>query len=327
MTKPDPTSSQHLQEARSVGSSAERLHELYQADPALGPVIASNPSAPIELLDQLALQCPSEVLANPVLQLRALETCGAYRELSLQSLVCLCLACDPQRNADLLEEARRRIHAGIDELQMQDYATLECNWLFNRDFTLFPTDCNMLISEPVRLTITVLANVHSEGPITVTGLPNCRDMEPGLPGTATQSLAEFLQAISSGELRTYINDDELVREDGGVPDIDLRAEALPEGLLLDGTTLFRSAKQEDSEDEEEEDDEPILEFSYSYYGRCDSPIVYEGGVLTVPVEFVDEVNHHYHLAMGELGDLAGMESKCPSLPADWHIRLAALLIP
>jgi hypothetical protein len=314
MTTPDPTSSEPLQEALSVDTSPERLEELFQVDPTLGPLIASNPSTSLQLLDQLAVHFPVEVLANRSV---------IYSYLSLRSLVCLCLVCDMRRDACLSNEILRRIHAGIDELQTQEYATLECDWLYNRIFTLLPTDCEALIDEPIEFRFDVFANMQSEGPILVSGLPDFRDDDSGFPGTQKESLADFLQIIGSCKLRAYINDQELVREDGGFPDIDLQAVALPKGLSLDGTTLSRSAEKED---EGGDDGEPILEFFHSY-GGCNSSIVYEDGVVTVPVEFVDEVNHHYSLAMGELGDLAGIESKCPSLPADWHQRLAALLIP
>ena len=211
----------------------------------------------------------------------------------------------------------------MDDLQTQGYASLECDWIYNRTFKLLPTDCEALIDEPIEFRFDVFANMQSEGPILVSGLPDFRDVVSGFPGTQTESLADFLQIIGSCKLRAYINDQELVREDGVFPDIDLQAPALPEKISLDGTTLSRSAKEEDEGGDE---GEPIIEFFHSY-GGCDSSIVYEDGVVTVPVEFVDEVNHHYSLAMGELGDLAGIESKCPSLPADWHQRLAALLIP
>jgi hypothetical protein len=61
-----------LREASSVDTSTERLEELFRADPSLGTVIALNPSASIQLLDQLALHCPAEVFANPLLLLYTL---------------------------------------------------------------------------------------------------------------------------------------------------------------------------------------------------------------------------------------------------------------
>lgn len=78
MTTPDAASSDLLQEASSVNTSAKALQEMFRDYPSLGPLIASNPSATIHLLNQLALECPMEVLANPVLQLRDLETGGAF---------------------------------------------------------------------------------------------------------------------------------------------------------------------------------------------------------------------------------------------------------
>ena len=72
---PDPTSSEPLQEALSVDTSPERLQELFQVDPTLGPVIASNPSTSLQLLDQLALHFPVEVLATNQLSTR-IYPCG-----------------------------------------------------------------------------------------------------------------------------------------------------------------------------------------------------------------------------------------------------------
>jgi hypothetical protein len=313
MTTSDPTSSQLLQEARSVDTCAERLQELNRADPALGPQIASNPSAPIELLDQLALQCPTEVLANPVLQLRALETGGAYGELSLRSMVCLCLASNPKRDADLLRETRRRIQSSIEELRAQDYASLDCDWLYARHFTLLPEDCDGVIEKPLGFFLEVRANMYAKGTISLYDIPGLDDAGLGRPVSQRTSLVEFMRAVVAGEIRDYINEEYLSREDGGSTDVTLSAEELPAGYSLDHNTLYK-------------DDESILSIYHDFSGG-DSPVVYGDGYLTVPVEFQDEVNHCIEIAMGELGDLTGLESKCPFLPADWHLRLAALLIP
>ena len=54
MSQPSSFGSTLLEEASSVDTSPQRLHELLEADPSLGPVIASNPSASIQLLDRAA---------------------------------------------------------------------------------------------------------------------------------------------------------------------------------------------------------------------------------------------------------------------------------
>ncbi len=115
-----------LEEASSVKTSPQRLQQLLQADPSLGAVIASNPSASIQLLDQLALHYPVEVRANPLIALRAMEVGGAYRGFSLRSLVCLCLACESIRDRGLLNELKRRMAEAFDELRKQEFVTLSC---------------------------------------------------------------------------------------------------------------------------------------------------------------------------------------------------------
>ena len=147
MTEPHSSRSSLLQEASSAKTSPQRLHQLLQADQSLGPVIASNPSASIKLLDQLALYCPAEVLANPFIALRAVEAGGAYVGFSLRSLVCLCLTCDCIRDNSLLNELKRRMGEAFDQLRRRESVNLSCVWLFQRTFLLQPR----LLSEGYRL--------------------------------------------------------------------------------------------------------------------------------------------------------------------------------
>lgn len=312
MSHPDHDSSELLQEAHSVDTSAQRLQALFRVDPALGATIASNPSASIQLLNQLALHYPAEVLANPVLLLRSLEVGGVYGEFSLPALICLSIVCDPQKDQSLLEETKQRIQFALNQLQGQD-TSLECDWLYARDFTLLPEDCDDAIDVPLDFSMEVRANMFAKGEVLMDGVPCLEDFDPGLSGSQIGLLADFLRAVAAGEIRDYINEEYLIREDGGGADVDLKAAVLPVGFSLDGMHLCR-------------DDEYILEFCYNFSGG-DSALVYEDGILTVPVEYEDEVNHRYNLAMGELSDLAIIESECSSLPSDWYRRLAALLLP
>lgn len=277
-------------------------------------MIASNPSASIQLLDQLALHNSREVLVNPLLQFSALETGGAYGGFSLSSLVCLCLVCDPKRDPDLLKETRRRIQSSLEELLVQDYASLECEWLFARDFSLLPENCDGIIDKPLDFALQVRKSVDANGGISfLSELPRLDDSDLGSPGSQRILLARFLRDVAAGKIHDYIDDDDLTREDTCEIDFDLKAEDLPSGYSIDGRALRR-------------DGETILEFGYNF-DMPDSLVVFEGRSVTVPLEFQDEVNHRYEIAMGELGDLPGLESKCPALPSDWHQRLAALLIP
>jgi len=143
----------------------------------MGSVIACNPSASGRLLDELALQFPADVLSNPVLQLRALETGGAYGEFSLRSLVCLCLACNPKRDADLLEETRRRVRAGLDELRGKEWIRLTCVWLYQRTFTLGPDDCDGLIDQPLELTLELRAYVDGDASDLSSAIPSLAETD------------------------------------------------------------------------------------------------------------------------------------------------------
>lgn len=134
-----------LAAASSVDTSPQRLQELFKADPSLGVVIATNPSASIQLLDQLASQFPAEVLANPALQLLSLEAERVYGAFSLRSLVCLSLSSELKQETQLLEETKRRMHKALDRLRSQEMVGLSCVWLWRRAFTLRPQDCDSLI--------------------------------------------------------------------------------------------------------------------------------------------------------------------------------------
>ena len=138
MPQPKPSRSTLLEEVGSVDTTPQRLEEIWRAEPSFGPVIASNPSASIQLLDQLALHYPVEVRANPLIALRAMEVGGAYRGFSLRSLVCLCLACESMRDRGLLNELKRRMAEAFDGLRKQEFVTLSCVWLYRRTFILQP---------------------------------------------------------------------------------------------------------------------------------------------------------------------------------------------
>jgi len=319
MAKCNHSKADLLEEARSVDTSAARLQALVNKEPTLGGIIASNPSASIQLLDHLALQHPAEVLANPLLPLRVLEDGRAYSEFSLPALVSLCMAWTPGRDEELLQETKTRIAAGLEELANQEEASLSCEWVYWRSFKLDPEDCDCLINHSLRLTMEVRAGMVSEGPVSVHGIPNLSTCGPELSDCSRGDLTAFLQALSSGNLHNYIDDDELIREDCGFRDVRLDGEKLPDSLSIDGTSLYKY-------NDEEEDDEEVLVFRYDLF--CGSyPIKFADGVVIVPVEFIDEDNHDYQMAMGELVALKplGQKTDCP--PSDWPSRLAALLIP
>jgi hypothetical protein len=231
----------------------------------------------------------------------------------LGALVSLSLACDVPPDTSLFGETRRRIKASLEELQGQEYATLECDWLYSRDFTLLPEDCDGVIGTPLELSLEVRANMYANGTISTSEIPCLDNVDSGTSKSQRSLLADFFRAVATSEIRDYINEDDLIREDGGGVDIDLKAAELPVGLSLDGIYLCR-------------DNECILEVCYNFSGG-DSPVIYGNGIVTVPVEFEDEVNHRYQIAIGELSDLVCIESRCPVLSSDWCERLAALLVP
>ena len=315
MASQDRASLELLDEARSVDTSAARLLDLVQFDPSLGPIIASNPSASWKLLDQLALKHPAEVLGNPLLLLLDLEAVGTYRELSLPALVVLCLACESKQYASLFEETWLRIRSGLDELRKQEEASLSCDWVYQRTFTLQPDDCDSLIDKPLDFTLEVRACMESRGHISVDGIPDLSDRGPDLSNPLREELFKILQSISSGDIGDYINDEDLVRDDGCGSDYRLKAVGLLDNLSIEGTSLYRG-------------EDCILEFEYNLDGDC-SPILYADGIITVPVEFTDEENREYEISMGELGALTALaqRKRTDCLPSDWPSRLAALLIP
>jgi hypothetical protein len=313
MTKPDPASSELLQEASSVNTSAEALQELYRSDPGLGPEIASNPSAPIELLDQLALQCPTEVLANPVLQLRALETGGgAYEKFSLRSLVCLCLVCDPKRDAHLLAETRRRICAGLDELRRQDKASLTSIWQHQRTFTLHPKDCGNLIDCNIDFKVKSEAFVEGRGEISIYGIPEVDAPALGSDASQRTMMARFLVALAFNRFEDFIDYSEITLEHGGDADLTLTPIDLPKGYEFDGSQLSK-------------DGVPLFEFGH----ECSSDeLTFENEYLIVGVGSTEEVDQKIEVPMGELNELLGFVlTPCGKLPADWPKRLAKMLFP
>lgn len=311
MTHPDQASSELLQEAHSVDTPAERLQELFRANPALGPVIACNPSASIRLLDELAIQFPADVLSNPVLQLRALETGGAYGEFSLHSLVCLCLACNPKRDADLLEETRRRVRAGLDELCRQEEASLTCIWQHQGAFTLRPRDCEYLIDCNIHFKVKSEAFLESRDVISLHGIPQMEVTALGSDASQRPMLSQLLRAIASNRFQDFIDDSEISRDHSGDVDFILDATDLPKEYELDGCHLCK-------------DGEHLLEFSY----HVGDGIYFENGYLLVGVGSIEEVDLKIDVPMGELIELVGYEpTPSEKRPSDWTRRLAKLLIP
>lgn len=250
-----------------------------------------------------------------MLLLLDLEAVGTYRELSLPALVVLCLACESKQYASLFEETWLRIRVGLDEFRKQEEASLSCEWVYQRTFTLQPDDCDCLIEKPLDFTLAVRSCMESRGHISVDGIPGLGDRGPDLSITLREELAKILRSISSGDIGDYINDEELIRDDGCGSDCRLEAEELLDDLSIDGSALYRG-------------EDCILEFEYNLDGDC-SPILYADGIITVPLEFTDEENREYEISMGELGALTALaqREKADCLPSDWSSRLAALLIP
>jgi hypothetical protein len=240
-----------------------------------------------------------------------MESGGTYGEFSLPALISLSVVSDPQRDHSLLKDTKRRIQSALDQLQGQE-VSLECDWLYTRNFTLLPEDCDGIIDAPLDFFMEVRANMYAKGEASIHGLPCLEDFVSGPSGSQIGLLADFLGTVEVCELRDYIDDSNMTREDGGWADVNLKIEDPPVGYSLEGTHLCR-------------DDKYILEFSHNFSG-ADSEPEYDDGILTVPVEFEDEVNHRYEFSTGELGDLTDLRRKCPALPNDWCQRLAELLI-
>jgi hypothetical protein len=318
--------------ASNPKTSPGLLRELCSEDTDLLPLIAKNPNCSQELLNKLSLSNPKDVLINPVLHLAEKYEGNGYRLLSLRSLVSLCMACDSDQHAALLNETMSRIAEGIAELQEQDQASLSCNWLYERAFTLYPAQCNNIINEPIDIEIKAKAKMYGSGPISFTSLPEIsEDTGISLVGTR-QDLQIFLSAISTGSLTSYIAF-EFSLEDTGDAELDVKADDLPQGLMLWDETLYKmSTPCEEGINELEEDgefEEAILEFEHTYWSDPGPVILRDEFYLVVPVVYVDEANHVYDLRMGELGDLLGLKVTCSrsGCDLDWPSRIAELLLP
>lgn len=314
MTQPHPSHSSLLQEASSVDTSAERLEELYRVDPSLGSVIALNPSASIQLLDQLALHCPAEVLANPLIQLRALEAGGAYGGFSLRSLACLCLAWDSKREAQLLDETKRRMQKALDQLRRQEWVGLSCIWLFQRIFKLQPCDCDGLIDHELDLFLEYRAFVDGDTGDIRSAIPQLACDDPGLVDNQRAQLAAFLRAIDTETLNAYIDsqiDPDGDREHKGDGEASLHILGAAGDYSADGFLLFKH-------------NESILEFK-ALTNEFDL-ISCNGGVAWIAVGEHEEVEREYHLSLGELQQLRALAEQSVHVPDDWHGRLSLLLV-
>lgn len=302
-----------LEEASSVKTSPQRLQHLLQADPSLGAVIATNPSASIQLLDQLALHYPVEVLANPFAALRAVEAAGAYTGFSLRSLVCLCVACEATMDNSLLNELKRRMTEAFDRLRRQESITLSCVWLFQRTFILQPSDCNGLIDEKLELSLECRAFVDGEAGDISNAIPPLACDGTGLADDQRARLASFLKAIDSGKLNPFIDsqiDSDGDREHKGDSRTSLAMHNTPSNYSIDGSLLCK-------------DNEPILEF-HALIHEFDS-ISYKDGAVWVAVGEHEEVDRDYYLSLGELEQLHALVDQSGHIPDDWHSRLAICL--
>jgi hypothetical protein len=158
------------------------------------------------------------------------------------------------------------------------------------------------------------SEMESRGPASVHGIPDLSACDPEFSDASRGDLTAFLQALSSGNLREYINDNELSPDDGYYRDVRLDGEKLPVSLSISGTALYKEG-------------EGVLDFDYNLNGES-HPIEFADGLVTVPLEFIDEENRDHQIAaMGELIALKSTAQKTDCLPSDWPSRLAALLIP
>jgi len=314
MTQTHPSHSSLLQEASSIDTSAERLQELFRVDPSLGPAIASNPSASFQLLDQLALHCPAEVLANPLFQLRALEASGAYASFSLRSLLCLCLAWDSKRETQLLKETKRRMQQALDQLRKQEWVSLSCIWLFQRIFKLQPGDCDGLIDHELELSLEYRAFVDGDTGDIRSAIPQLACDDPGLVDNQRAQLAAFLRAIDTETLNPYIDlhiDPDGDREHKGDGRTALHILGAAGDYSADGFLLFKH-------------NESILEFE-PLTNEFDL-ISYKGGVARIAVGEHEEVEREYHLSLGELQQLRALAEQSVHVTDDWHGRISLLLV-
>jgi hypothetical protein len=315
MAKPDPISSPFQQEASSVSTSPQRLQELFEADPSLGVVIASNPSASIQMLDQLASQYPAEVLANPLVQLGSLEVGRVFGAFSLKSLVCLSLVDDSQIDTQLVNETRCRLNDTLDQLCSQEFVGLSCIWLWQRTFTLQPDDCAGLIGHDLELSLESRAFVDGDTADICSAIPQLACEDPDLAQGQRARLATFLRAIDNGSLNSYLDsqiDFDGDREHKGASDILLTILGAAGRYSTEGSLLIQ-------------DDEPILAF-HALTNEFES-ISYEDGVVRLAIGEHEEVEREYHLSLGELQQLRALAEQRGHVPDDWHERLARLLIP
>lgn len=307
--------------ASNPKASPGLLRELSNEDPDLLPVIARNPNCGQELLNNLAISNPKEVLSNPAVHFVS----NGYAWFALKSLVSLCMACDPNVHAALLCETKSRIAEGIEELQGQDEASLSCYWLHERTFTLAPKQCNNLISEPIDFEISVKARMRGSGPISVSDLPDLGEACQASIDERREELKVLLSAIYSGAIDKYFDTNFPLEDDGGA-DRDAKAKILPQGLSFDGDTLYKVHPENEDCDEWEES---LLGLEYSYASSEEPVVLREKHYLVVPVVYVDEIDREYDIVMGELGDLAGLRilDSETGLEIDWPSRLAELLLP
>jgi hypothetical protein len=310
----ESTSSELLREASLLTSSSDRLNELYKLAPSLGSVIASNPSASIQLLDQLASQCPAEVLANPILQLRSLEASRVYGAFSLRSLVCLSLVCDSQTDTQLLDETKRRMHEALDQLHRQEWVGLSCIWFYQCTFTLQPDDCDGLIDHDLELSLEHRAFVDGDMGDICSAIPQLACDDPDLVQSQRAQVADFLKAIDNGTLNSYVDsqvDPDGDREHKGHSITLLTILGAAGRFSTEGSLLVKEG-------------EPILEF-HALINEFDS-IGYKDGVVWVAVGEHEESDREYQLSLGELQLLRALAEQSRHVPDGWHKRLALLLV-
>lgn len=309
-------------EAASPQTAPERLIELYKESQLLWGLIASNPSAPISILDKLAINFPEEVLGNPSFSAIVVERDFSLKDLSLRSLVLLCLKGDQQEQNELRQELAWRLTRDFIELQKTDEASMSCVWTYQRYCTLQPDECENLIKTPMSFEVNARAHMEGEGPISLSTLPEIvdeaevqelewdeEDRSGPQPKVQPEELEDFLRCLMSGSLRQWICDDDIIREDSYSTEIDIDASEIPEGLSFDGSAVYAVS--------ESGDEELLMELDVNYDGEHE-PITFSDGYLTIPLEFVDEIEHKYELDLGELNELISFKPKHPDgRPIDW----------
>jgi hypothetical protein len=313
MSQPSSFGSTLLEEAGSVDTSPQRLHELFEADPSLGSVIASNPSASIQLLDQLAVQFPAEVLANPALQLLSLEAERVYGAFSLRSLVCLSLSSELKQETQVLEETKRRMHEALDQLRSQEMVGLSCVWLWRRAFTLQPQDFDGLIDQELDLSLEHRAFVDGDMGDICSAIPQLACDDPNLVQSQIAEVASFLRAIDDGTLNSYVDsrvDPDGEREHKGDSDTLLSILGDNGRYSTEGSLLIK--------------DQPILEF-HALINEFNL-ISYKDGIVWVAAGEHEEIDREYHLSLGELQQLYALCEHSACIPEAWHHSLASLLI-